>query len=93
LDGSRKITKNTTDLETMGLTDNQLLIANIAKECPGIQFERAMAIAREFDSPREFINSNRDRISEIVTVSGKGRRVRIGDKTAERIDNALDGRI
>lgn len=91
LDDSRRIIKTTSNLQTMGLTDNELLIANIAKEVPGVQFDRALAIAKEFKSPRAFINASREEIAEIVTTSGKGRQTRIGRVRAETIDLALDG--
>lgn len=91
-DDSRRIVKSTSNLQTMGLTDKQLLVANMAKDLPGLRFERALAIAKAFESPMDFFCASESEIAEIVTVSSRGRRVRIGNETAKKIKLALGKR-
>jgi len=98
LDDSRRIVKSTSNLQTMGMSDSELLTANIAKELPGVQFDRALAIAKEFSSPRELCkvlaesSDTQETLAEIVTTSGRGRQTKLGKVRARTIDLALDGR-
>jgi len=92
LDDSRRIIRTTSNLQTMGLTDAQLLTANVAKEFPGLRFERALAIAREFESPEAFLTASEDEIANVVTVSSRGRKVKIGKIIARNIKQAYRGK-
>jgi ERCC4-type nuclease len=83
--------KNTSILGISLSLPDKRIEQNISFACslPGIKFDRANAIAQHFYSIEEMVKADVKEWSEIAIVSSGGRRVRLGEKNAQRIWNAI----
>lgn len=72
---------------SLDIDPDVLFMARLIDPFPGIKFERAIAIAESFDSPRAMFNAGVDEWAEVrIPTKGKtGRVVRLGKTMAEAI--------